>query len=143
LIVEKISAEVGEVIVLDNVLLSIDGANSTINPKVKVAAEVLEQKKTDKVIVFKKKRRHNYRRKNGHRQQVTVLRVKEIGEAVKAAPAPEKKAEAPKAAAAKTPKSAKTGEAKPAAKKPAAKKAETSEKPEAKKSPAKAKAKAE
>jgi large subunit ribosomal protein L21 len=43
-----------------------------------VAAEVLEQKKGEKVIIFKKKRRHNYRRKNGHRQELTVLRITDI-----------------------------------------------------------------
>jgi large subunit ribosomal protein L21 len=43
-----------------------------------VTATVLEQKRADKVIIFKKKRRHNYRRKNGHRQYQTVLRITDI-----------------------------------------------------------------
>ncbi|MBE72334.1 MAG: 50S ribosomal protein L21, partial [Thalassospira sp.] len=58
-----------------------DGAPKVGAPLVKgasVTAEVLEQAKGDKVIVFKKKRRHNYRRKNGHRQNLTVLRIKDI-----------------------------------------------------------------
>ena len=46
--------------------------------KAKVSGEVLEHRKTDKIIVFKKKRRHNYRRKRGHRQQITVIKIKEI-----------------------------------------------------------------
>ena len=45
---------------------------------VSVTATVLEQKRDDKIIVFKKKRRHNYRRKNGHRQYLTVLRITDI-----------------------------------------------------------------
>jgi large subunit ribosomal protein L21 len=43
-----------------------------------VTATVLEHKRGDKVLVFKKKRRHNYRRKNGHRQSITVLRITDI-----------------------------------------------------------------
>jgi large subunit ribosomal protein L21 len=43
-----------------------------------VTATVLEQKLDDKILVFKKKRRHNYRRKNGHRQALTVLRITDI-----------------------------------------------------------------
>ena len=44
----------------------------------KVVAEVVEQKRTDKVLVFKKKRRQNYRRTQGHRQYITVLKITEI-----------------------------------------------------------------
>ena len=49
---------------------TIDGA--------KVVATVVEQKRADKVLVFKKKRRQNYRRTRGHRQFITVLKIKEI-----------------------------------------------------------------
>src|SRR5690606_22638560 len=80
--VERLAGEEGDVIALDEVLLLGDGAEATIGrPLVGgacVAAEVLEQGKTDKVLVFKKKRRQNYRRKKGHRQDVTVLRVTDI-----------------------------------------------------------------
>ena len=44
-----------------------------------VSAEILEHRKNVKEIIFKKKRRHNYRRKRGHRQEITVLRITEIG----------------------------------------------------------------
>ncbi len=85
--IEKIEAGIGSVLVLENVLLVTEGANVTIGAPVVegfgVAAEVINQKKSDKIIVFKKKRRHNYRRKNGHRQQVTVLKIKEIGKGLK------------------------------------------------------------
>ena len=43
-----------------------------------VVAKVLDQAQADKVLIFKKHRRHNYRRKNGHRQKVTVLRITDI-----------------------------------------------------------------
>src|SRR5260370_15729579 len=43
-----------------------------------VSATLVEQRRADKIIIFKKKRRHNYRRKNGHRQYQTVLRIDEI-----------------------------------------------------------------
>ena len=62
-------------------MLAGDGTMKTGTPTVpgaSVSAEVLEQKKGEKVIVFKKKRRHNYRRKNGHRQELTVLRITDI-----------------------------------------------------------------
>ncbi len=114
--VERLSGEAGDVIAIDEVLLLGDGASTTVgSPLVGgacVAAEVLEQGKSDKVIVFKKKRRHNYRRKKGHRQDVTVLRVTDIlteGQrpepGAKAAPreTAEAKPAAEKAAAKKTP----------------------------------------
>jgi large subunit ribosomal protein L21 len=46
-----------------------------------VTAEILRQARDPKIIVFKKKRRHNYRRKNGHRQNVTHVLIKEIRKA--------------------------------------------------------------
>ena len=76
--VEKMDAEVGTKIDFKNII-SIDG--KLIDKDVKsavVKAEVLEQKKDSKIIVFKKKRRQGYRRKHGHRQQVTVLRIADI-----------------------------------------------------------------
>ena len=44
----------------------------------RVIATVVEQKRDDKVLIFKKKRRQNYRRTKGHRQYITVLKIKEI-----------------------------------------------------------------
>lgn len=76
--VEKI-ANVGKEVVFNEVLM-LDGKIGT--PFVEgasVKAEVLNAlKKDDKIIVFKKIRRHNYRRKNGHRQQLTVVKVASI-----------------------------------------------------------------
>ncbi len=80
--VEKLEVEAGKTVTLDQVLMLNDGKKSTIGAPVvagaKVTAEVIEQTRSDKVIVFKKKRRQNYRRKNGHRQNLTVLRIKDI-----------------------------------------------------------------
>jgi large subunit ribosomal protein L21 len=80
--VEKLDGEPGATIELGEVLMVGDGASvSTGAPLVdgaSVSAELVEQRRADKIIVFKKKRRHNYRRKNGHRQYQTVLRITEI-----------------------------------------------------------------
>lgn len=80
--VEKLLAKQGDSVELTEVLMVSDGEKLTIgDPLVagaKVRAVVLEQIRAPKVVVFKKKRRHNYRRKNGHRQMLSVLRVKEI-----------------------------------------------------------------
>ena len=100
--VEKLVAEAGSSITLEDVLMVGDDAGVTSGTPelsgVSVTATVLEQMRDDKVIVFKKKRRHNYRRKNGHRQYLTVLRITDIVTAA-AAKAPKAKA-APAAAAA-------------------------------------------
>ena len=80
--VEKLPGDPGDIISLTDVLmLGGDGAPQVGTPLVdgaSVAAEVLDQKRADKIIVFKKKRRKNYRRKKGHRQQLTALRITEI-----------------------------------------------------------------
>jgi large subunit ribosomal protein L21 len=95
--VEKLAGDAGETIVLGDVLLAGEGAELADASKVTVSAEIIAQAKTEKVIVFKKRRRHNYRRKNGHRQQMTLLRITAVGDAKKAAP--KKAAEAAPAAA--------------------------------------------
>ena len=134
--VEKIAGRPGDIVELAEViLLGGEGGPKTGSPTIAgalVAAEVIEQKRADKIVVFKKKRRKNYRRKKGHRQALTALRITEIltdgKKPSKAAPRPEpKKAEKkPQAKAdvkAKSPakSAAKKVEAKPAAKKRAAK----------------------
>ncbi|WHQ46414.1 MAG: 50S ribosomal protein L21 [Candidatus Midichloria sp.] len=75
---EKVAADVGHIVELEKVTLIGGKVDAKSLGSARVTAEVLEHKKTNKVIVFKKKRRHNYRRKRGHRQQITVMRVKEI-----------------------------------------------------------------
>jgi large subunit ribosomal protein L21 len=80
--VEKLPAEPGDEIEFDEVLMIADGGEiATGTPFVTgaaVGAEVVAQNRAPKIIVFKKKRRHNYRRKKGHRQPQTVLRITEI-----------------------------------------------------------------
>jgi large subunit ribosomal protein L21 len=94
--VEKLAGEAGDTIRLGDVLLAGDGGEIADVAGVIVSAEIIAQAKSEKVIVFKKRRRHNYRRKNGHRQQLTLLRILSIGgEEKKAA----KKDAAPKAEA--------------------------------------------
>jgi len=110
--IEKIEGQPGDTVELGEVLAVGGEAGVTLGAPLvegaKVAAEVIEQGRADKIIVFKKKRRKNHRRRNGHRQHETVLRVTEIltdGEkpkkAAAAKKAPAKKAPAKKAAAKK------------------------------------------
>ncbi|MDH3232281.1 MAG: 50S ribosomal protein L21 [Alphaproteobacteria bacterium] len=148
IVVEKLAGDAGEVIVLGDVLAVGDDKAQTIGtPTVSgasVAAQVLEQTRGDKIIVFKKKRRQGYRRKRGHRQELTALRVTEILTGGKK-PSPAK-AKTPAKSTTKT--GAKSDDKpaaaakKPAAKKPAAK-ADTKAdaKPAAKKTEAKPAAK--
>lgn len=151
--VEKLAGEAGDTVTLGDILLAGEGDSIADASKVAVSAEIIAQAKSEKVIVFKKRRRHNYRRKAGHRQQLTLLRILSVGDSkapakkaaapkteaapqaaeTKAAPtkaaapakkAPAKKAEPAKAAAEKAPAAKKAAaDKKPAAKKPAAKKA--------------------
>jgi large subunit ribosomal protein L21 len=80
--VEKLDAEPGASIILDEVLMFSDGKKVTVGtPTITgatVKATVVEQMRDRKVIIFKKKRRHNYRRKKGHRQHLTVLKIEKI-----------------------------------------------------------------
>jgi len=104
--VEKLSGEAGDSISLDQVLMVGDDSGAKVGaPLVNgatVAAEIVEQGRGPKIIVFKKKRRKNYRRRNGHRQDLTVLKITDILEAgAKKKAAPKKKAAAKKAPAKK------------------------------------------
>jgi len=140
IIVERLIAEEGATIELDNVLMlgeSGKAAKTASADLVKAAvfAEVLEQSRADKIIIFKKKRRHNYRRKAGHRQDQTVLRITGIS-----ATGTKPKAAAKKAAPAKE--ADKAAGAKPKKKAAAKPEAKSEAKPEAKaKAPAKKKTK--
>ncbi|MGL9758812.1 MAG: 50S ribosomal protein L21 [Wolbachia sp.] len=75
--VERLEAEEKEEVEINKVIcISNNGLSYSSNATVK--AEVLEQCRGEKIIIFKKKRRKNYRRKTGHRQYITVLRINEI-----------------------------------------------------------------
>jgi large subunit ribosomal protein L21 len=83
--VEKLPAEVGTTVDLDHILM-VGGDDLEGGPRIgtpvlegaRVAADVLDQARGPKVIVFKKRRRKNYRRTAGHRQHETVLRIRDI-----------------------------------------------------------------
>ena len=98
IVVEKIAGDAGSTVSLGDVLLAGEGSELKSVDGLTVSAEIIAQAKADKVIVFKKRRRHNYRRKNGHRQQHTILRITAIGDQEGEPKA--KKAKAPKAEAA-------------------------------------------
>jgi large subunit ribosomal protein L21 len=131
--IEKIAGKPGDIVELSEViLLGGDGGPKTGSPTIAgalVAAEVIEQKRADKIVVFKKKRRKNYRRTKGHRQALTALRITEIltdgKKPSKAAPKPEPKRAEKAAPAAKAKSEAKPApkktKTKPAARKPARK----------------------
>ncbi|MBX2833483.1 MAG: 50S ribosomal protein L21 [Micavibrio sp.] len=76
--VEKLDAKAGDKIELDEVLFVDGKIGAPLVKGAKVMAEVLEQARADKIVIFKKKRRQNYRRKKGHRQHQTVLKVTDI-----------------------------------------------------------------
>jgi large subunit ribosomal protein L21 len=149
--VEKLGIEAGKRILFEDVLLLDDGAQTMIGTPIVegavVLVEVLETFKDDKVLVFKKKRRKQFRRTRGHRQALTKVKVAKIYPDRKAVPADALTVEAPPlvpppapapaptpAAAAKPAPKAKTPAKKEAAKKPAKAKAEKpkTEKPKAK-----------
>ena len=83
--VERLEAEAGQTVALDQVLMVGEGADAKVGTPLvtgaTVSAEVVAQDRGPKIIVFKKKRRQNYRRKNGHRQDLTVLRITDISAA--------------------------------------------------------------
>ncbi len=144
--VERLAGKPGEIVELGEVLLlgGGGGAPQTGKPTIAgaaVAAEVLDHTRGDKILVFKKKRRKNYRRTKGHRQALTLLRITEIltdgkkpSKVAKAAP---KKAEAKKT----EPKKAEPKKAEP--KKAESKKAEPKKAEPKKAEPKKAEAKKE
>jgi large subunit ribosomal protein L21 len=84
LTVERLPGAAGAAVALDQVLaIGGEGGLRVGTPLLDgavVKAEVVEQTRGDKIIVFKKKRRQNYRRKNGHRQDLTVIKITEIAE---------------------------------------------------------------
>jgi len=143
ILVERIAAEEGAEVILNDIVMLGDGDKVTIGtPKVDgaaVSATVVRQTRGPKIIIFRRKRRKNHRRTQGHRQDLTLLKINDIAEdAKKLAPAkpvakkvapkaddaakkPAAKKAAPKAAAEKKPAAKKAAEKKPAAKKAAKK----------------------
>jgi large subunit ribosomal protein L21 len=109
LFVNRLDVAEGKKISFDNVLMVNDGSKSSVGTPnvsgVQVDAKVLKHLKSDKVIVFKKKRRKGYKVRNGHRQAITEIEISDILTGVSkkstAKKAESKKTEAPKKAEAK------------------------------------------
>ena len=129
ILVEKLDADEGQTVTLTDVMLLGDGAKVTVGTPVvadaSVEARVLSQTRGPKIIIFRRKRRKNHRRTQGHRQDLTLLKITDINTTGKKSVAPTKKVTAKKpdekkAAAPK--KDAKKAEAKSATKKAAASK---------------------
>ena len=116
IVVEKLDGNAGDKVTLGEVLLAGDGGNLKSTDGLTVAAEIVAQAKGEKVTVFKKRRRHNYRRKKGHRQHHTILKIVAIGEHKAEKKAAPKAEAAPKAdpAPAASAKDRKVAEAAPA-----------------------------
>ncbi len=141
IVVDRLEAEAGSNLVLDQVLMVANGDQVDVGaPTVKdavVGATVLRHTRGDKIMVFRRKRRKNFRRIRGHRQDLTLLQITDIapdGKLKAAKPAEAKKPAADKPAAKKAP--AKATEAKKPAAKKAPAKATEAKKPAAKKAPA-------
>ena len=146
ILVEKLDADEGQTVTLSNVMLLGDGDKVTVGTPVvanaSVEAQVVSQTRGPKIIIFRRKRRKNHRRTQGHRQDLTLLKITDINTSGKKAATPAKKAatKAEAKPAAKAKKAVAKTEKKPAAKaKKAAAKAEV--KPAAKKEAAPKKAK--
>ena len=122
IVVEKMDGDAGDRITLGDVLLAGDGGQLKSVDGLNVAAEIVAQAKGEKVTVFKKRRRHNYRRKKGHRQQHTILKIVAIGDQKAETKQPKAKEQAP------AEKAAATANAAPAEKPAAAEKAAPAEK---------------
>jgi large subunit ribosomal protein L21 len=99
IVVEKLDGNAGDKVTLGDVLLAGDGGSLKSTSGLTVSAEIVAQAKADKVTVFKKRRRHNYRRKKGHRQQHTILKIVAIGDHKEQKKSAPKAEAAPKAAA--------------------------------------------
>lgn len=76
--IEKISGEEGSTVVFNEVLVLGDKVGTPLVSGASVTGLVVKQAKDKKVIVFKKKRRQNYRRKNGHRQEITLVKIMDV-----------------------------------------------------------------
>ncbi len=80
--IEKISGEVGDVVAFDKVFMFSDGDEVAIGQpvldNVTVTGRIMNQNKAKKIIVFKYKRRKRFRRKQGHRQQFTAVKIESI-----------------------------------------------------------------
>ena len=124
ILVERIAAEEGAEVILDEVVMLGDGDKVTIGtPRVEgaaVSATVMSQTRGPKIIIFRRKRRKNHRRTQGHRQDLTLLKINAVAEDAKSLAKPAAKKAAAKKAAAPAAAAPKKAAAKKAAPKKAA-----------------------
>ncbi|MEL7654489.1 MAG: 50S ribosomal protein L21 [Bacillota bacterium] len=129
--IEKLNVSAGDDITFDRVLVLSDGEKVQVGTPIveaaKVFGTVVENGKAEKVIIFKYKAKKDYRKKQGHRQPYTMVKIESLS--ADGTPAPKKVVEKPAAAAVEAEKTAEE-------KKPAAKKATAEKKPAAKKATA-------
>jgi len=85
--VERLAGDTGAAVTFDEVLMVGDKVGAPVVEGAAVKGEIVEQTRGDKIIVFKKKRRKDYKRTAGHRQDLTVVKITDVGGA-----APKKKA---------------------------------------------------
>jgi len=82
ILVEKLDSKEGDKVTLDEVLMIVDGKTAKVGEPLvkgaKVEAKIIAQTRGPKITIFKKKRRQNYRRKKGHRQDLTMIQVTNI-----------------------------------------------------------------
>ncbi len=141
ILVERLTAEEGEQIILSDIVMLCDGDNVKIgSPCVDgagVSATVIRQTRGPKIIVFRRKRRKNHRRTQGHRQDLTLLKINEIAEDVKRLKTakPESKVSPKKAASPEKVAKGTPAKKDATAKSAPAKKAATAKKAPAKKAP--------
>ncbi len=95
IVVEKLAGEKGDTVTLGEALMLVDGSDVKFGGTGIVSGEIVEQRKGEKVVIFKKTRRSTYRRKNGHRQHESVIRITSLsGETKAAKKAPARKTKA-------------------------------------------------
>lgn len=76
--IEKVAGDAGSEVIFNEVLAMDDVIGTPLVAGASVKGTIVKQAKDAKVIVFKKKRRQNYRRKNGHRQQITIVKITDL-----------------------------------------------------------------
>jgi len=76
--VEKLEGSAGDKVEIGEVLMAGDKLGAPLLSGAKVLAEIVKQFRDEKVVIFKKRRRHNYRRKKGHRQYLTEIKITDI-----------------------------------------------------------------
>lgn len=78
IIVEKLAGEAGALVSFDEVLMAGDKIGAPFVTGASVAGEIVKQTRGEKVIIFKKERRHGYRRKKGHKQDLTIVKITDV-----------------------------------------------------------------